>query len=84
MVASVACRSARALPLDTLAAKARAKLLKYRHFGRSFKPLVWSAGGLMDRDSYRDIQLRVGPMAAAWMDKRIALALLRFRPRARA
>lgn len=51
------------------------------------RPLIFSAGGMMKRTcakEYRQNQKLVGPSAARYMDKSIALALTQYRANAAA
>ena len=74
--------SARNDPYETLEEAYREKQLKYRVLGQAFKPLIFSAGGLMSRDtaqSYKSLQRLIGPQSAKWLDKSIALILTQAR-----
>ena len=79
-VVSLAKESGKEDPHETLRVAAEAKKLKYRSLGAFFHPLVFSSGGLLEKESaqaYKNLQKTVGPTAASWLDSSISLALLR-------
>jgi hypothetical protein len=66
----------------TLAEAANEKRRKYSALGPFFRPLIFSAGGLLDKDSaqaYKALQKLLGPTTTAWLDSSIGLDLLRAR-----
>jgi hypothetical protein len=74
--------SARTDPYSTLAEAAAAKKRRYASLGVFFKPLIFSAGGLMEKDTaktYKGLQKLLGPSSAKWLDTTIALALTQAR-----
>lgn len=80
-IRSLHAREARE-PYATLETVEKAKRLKYKRLGNAFEPLVISHGGLMSRNTsqiYQKIQRDAGPTTAKWMDKSIAMTLLRSR-----
>jgi len=79
--------SARKDAAATLTEAAEEKRRKYKVLGTSFKPLIFSAGGLMEKDTaqaYKGLQALIGPSNARWLDKTIALALTQARAQAAA
>lgn len=74
--------SAREDPHSALIEAADAKKAKYRSLGPLFHPIIISAGGLMEKSTatlYKDLQGMIGPVAAAWLDTMISLALYKAR-----
>jgi hypothetical protein len=74
--------SARLEAQETLTEAANAKRLKYQALGGFFHPLIFSAGGLMEKDTaqaYKGLQKLLGPINSQWLDNQIALILARFR-----
>ena len=74
--------SGRDNPYSTLTEAADAKRRKYKALGAFFRPLIFSAGGLMEKDTahaYKALQKLVGPARAHWLDNSIALALTQAR-----
>ena len=66
----------------TLTEVANAKRLKYQAVKNYFEPLIFSAGGLMEKDTskaYQGIQKLLGPIRASWLDNWIALELTKAR-----
>ena len=50
---------------------AKEKQLKYASLGPFFHPLVFSAGGLMEKgtsETYKSLQKQLGPIAASFLD----------------
>jgi hypothetical protein len=72
--------SAKEDPLETLREAAEAKHRKYSTLKDSFRPLIFSTGGLMDlktAKAYQEIQKAIGPTASSWLDKSLSLSLLK-------
>ncbi|KAJ3496972.1 hypothetical protein NLG97_g2259 [Lecanicillium saksenae] len=81
-IVSINKPSAKPGPQETLREAAEAKKAKYRSLGTQFIPIIISAGGLMEKSTakvYKDLQGLIGPVASAWMDSMISLALYRAR-----
>jgi hypothetical protein len=81
-VVAVNAPSAKDEAYETLAAAAADKRRKYSSLGAFFHPLIFSAGGLMDKDSaqaYKKLQGLLSPAAASWLDSTIALTLTKAR-----
>ena len=79
--------SAREGAFETLAEAAAEKKRKYRHQGASFFPLIFSSGGLMEKETaktYRGLQKQLGPVASSWLDLSIGVILARARATAAA
>jgi hypothetical protein len=77
--------SGRLDPYSTLTAAAEEKRRKYSALGLFFKPLIFSAGGLMEKDTaktYKGLQRLVGPKNANWLDTSLALILTQARTQA--
>jgi hypothetical protein len=73
-------------PYRTLEIAEKAKIAKYSKLGPSFRPLIFSSGGLLSKKSsveYKKIQTLVGPAASYYLDSSISLILLRTRAQAR-
>lgn len=67
---------------STLAEAAEEKRRKYSSLGAFFRPLIFSAGGLMEKETaktYKGLQELVGPTAASWLDSSIGLTLTKTR-----
>ena len=67
---------------STLAEAAEEKRRKYSSLGAFFRPLIFSAGGLMEKETaktYKGLQELVGPIAASWLDSSIGLTLTKTR-----
>ena len=67
---------------ETLTEAASAKRLKYRAIRTNFEPLIFSAGGVMEKDTaqaYKAIQKLLGPIRARWLDNWVALELTKAR-----
>ena len=85
-IVAISADSAVLDPYSTLNLAAQEKKLKYKVLGPSFKPLVFSSGGLLAKESsteYKKFQDLIGPSAASFLDSTISLVLLRTRARAR-
>jgi hypothetical protein len=81
-VVALTKESAKDDPYSTLAEAAAAKRQKYSALGAFFKPLIFSAGGLMEKETakaYKELQQLLSPVAASWLDASIALALTKTR-----
>ncbi|KAJ3496448.1 hypothetical protein NLG97_g2646 [Lecanicillium saksenae] len=81
-IVSINKASAKRDPQETLREAAEAKKAKYRSLGTQFIPIIISTGGLMEKSTakvYKDLQGLIGPVASAWMDSMISLALYRAR-----
>ena len=79
-VASIAKETARESPGETLSKAAAAKKHKYKALGAFFYPLIFSPGGLLEKETaqaYKSLQKLIGPTAANWLDSSISLTLLR-------
>ena len=77
--------SAREDAYSTLTEAASEKKRKYSSLGAFFHPLIFSAGGLMEKataQAYKGLQKLLGPQKAAWLDTTIALALTQARAQA--
>ncbi len=85
-VVAINAETAEQDPYLTLDQAARAKSVKYNALGPSFKPLIFSAGGLLSKETsveYKRLQRLAGPSAANYLDNTISLVLLRTRAKAR-
>jgi len=74
--------SARQDAFDTLTEAANEKRRKYSALGAFFEPMIFSAGGLMEKDTakaYKKLQKLLGPARAQWLDTQIALTLTQAR-----
>jgi hypothetical protein len=74
--------SAREDPYSTLEEAYKEKLRKYNALGLFFRPLIFSTGGLMAKESaqsYKSLQRLIGPQNAKWLDTTIALILTQAR-----
>jgi hypothetical protein len=74
--------SARADAYSTLSEAAIAKRQKYKCLGAHFQPLIFSAGGLMEKDTavaYQGLQKLLGPARSKWLSNSIALVLTQAR-----
>ena len=81
---SLAQKNARSTPAATLLTAERIKNGRYQNPRRSFKPLVFSQGGLMARESakaYRELLSALAPNAQEWLGTYLSMALLRFQAR---
>jgi hypothetical protein len=70
--------SAREDPYSILKEAADEKRRKYQSLGTFFHPLIFSAGGLMERETsqtYKQLQGLLGPFAASQLDSAITLVL---------
>jgi hypothetical protein len=79
--------SAREDAYSTLTEAADEKRRKYSALGAFFHPLIFSAGGLMEKDTskaYKGLQKLLGPIKAQWLDSLIALTLTQARAQAAA
>jgi Reverse transcriptase (RNA-dependent DNA polymerase) len=84
-IAAVNADSAETDPYKTLDRKEAEKVRKHAVLGPSFRPLVFSAGGLTSRKTsieYKKLQKLAGP-TADFMDASLSLVLLRARAKAR-
>jgi hypothetical protein len=74
--------SARQDAFETLTEAANEKRRKYTALGAFFEPMIFSAGGLMEKDTakaYKKLQKLLGPTRAQWLDTQIALTLTQAR-----
>ena len=74
--------SAKSTLAETLTEAANAKRLKYKAIRTFFEPLIFSAGGTMEKDTaqaYKAIQKLLGPIRARWLDTWVALELTKAR-----
>jgi hypothetical protein len=81
-VVGIGKNSARSTPWETLKEAYDEKLRKYRSLGTYIKPLIFSAGGLLAKESaqsYKQIQSLVGPFIANEMDIAIGVTLAKSR-----
>ncbi|KAH6949759.1 hypothetical protein BKA56DRAFT_506605, partial [Ilyonectria sp. MPI-CAGE-AT-0026] len=81
-VVAINAESAKETAQETLARAAAAKRLKYASLGPYFQPLIFSAGGLLEKDSaqaYKALQHLIGPVGAFQLDTTIGLTLSRTR-----
>jgi len=86
-VVSINATSAELDPNRTLEMAAQAKQLKYKGLGPCFRPLVFSAGGLIEKQAsseYKRLQKSLGRSSSKWLDSIISLILLRTRAISRA
>jgi hypothetical protein len=70
---------------QTLTKAANEKKRKYSNLGGFFKPMIFSAGGLMEKEtaqSYKGLQRLLGPTKAKWLDNTIAMILVQARVQA--
>ena len=68
--------------LSTLEEAALEKRRKYRALGPAFQPLIFSAGGLMEKSTaqaYKGLQALIGPTASHFLSTSISLILLKAR-----
>jgi len=75
-------QSARTEAAATLQEAAAEKQRKYKGLGHCFKPLIVSAGGLMEKETaqtYKGLQRLIGSVAAAWLDSQISYTLVKTR-----
>jgi hypothetical protein len=66
----------------TLSEAAAEKRRKYSSLGPFFKPLIFSAGGLMEKDTaqaYKGLQKLLNPAAVRWLDSSLGLILTKTR-----
>jgi len=85
-IVAINADSAEVDPYSTLDEAANAKSVKYARLGPSFRPLIFSAGGLLSKDTsleYKRLQKLLSPSAANYLDSTISLVLLRARALAR-
>lgn len=81
-VVAIGKESARTDPYSTLTEAAEAKKRKYRGLGPYFRPLIFSAGGLMEKEtakSYKALQALLGPIGSAFLSTSIAIILAKTR-----
>ncbi|MCW7072258.1 MAG: reverse transcriptase domain-containing protein [Methanophagales archaeon] len=81
-VVAIGKESARTDPYSTLTEAADAKRRKYRSLGPYFRPLIFSAGGLMEKEtakSYKALQALLGPTGSDFLSTTIALILAKSR-----
>lgn len=74
--------SARDDAYATLAEAAAEKRRKYSALGPFFTPLIFSAGGLMEKETakaYKSLQKLLGPAAAKWLDSSLGMTLTKTR-----
>lgn len=74
--------SAKEDAFSTLEEAAKAKQRKYKELGNFFHPLIFSAGGLMEKttaQTYKGLQKLLGPIRAKWLDSQIAITLIKSR-----
>ena len=68
--------------LATLQEAAAEKHRKYSAISHCFKPLIFSSGGLMEKETaqaYKALQRLIGPVAANWLDTQISYTLAKTR-----
>ena len=66
----------------TLEEAAIAKIAKYRSLGPYFRPLIFSAGGLMAKETskaYKELQSLLIPSEASWLDTNLGLIFAKTR-----
>ena len=81
-VVAVNKASGREEALATLEEAAQEKRRKYSSLGPLFQPLIFSAGGLMEKSTaqaYKGLQALIGPIAAHFLSTSIALTLIKAR-----
>lgn len=81
-VVAISKESAKQDAYSTLAEAAEEKRRKYSSLGAFFRPLIFSAGGLMEKETaktYKGLQQLIGPVAASWLDSSIGLILTKTR-----
>lgn len=81
-VVAVNKESGRDSAYETLAEAAAEKKRKYRALGPYFIPLIFSAGGLMEKETakaYKALQKLLGPAAAKWLDSSLGVILAKAR-----
>ena len=74
--------SARDDAYATLAEAAAEKKRKYKVLGPFFQPLIFSAGGLMEKETaqaYKGLQKLLNPAAVRWLDSSLGLILTKTR-----
>ena len=74
--------SAREGAFETLEEAAAEKRRKYSHLGAHFIPLIFSAGGLMEKTTakaYKSLQKLIGPIAAGHLDQSLGTILTKAR-----
>lgn len=67
---------------ETLSEAAAAKKRKYKDLAPFFVPLIFSAGGLMEKETakaYKSLQKLIGPTAASFLDRRVGITLAKSR-----
>lgn len=83
-IAAINAPSAKEEAYATLAEAAGDKRAKYRALGPHFEPLIFSPGGLMEKETaqaFKRLQGLIGPSASAYLSTTISLALLQTRAR---
>ena len=81
-VVSLTKDSAKGDPYSTLIEAAEEKRRKYSALGTFFRPLIFSAGGLMEpttAKAYKELQHLLTPSIASWLDTMVGLALVKTR-----
>jgi hypothetical protein len=81
-VVAVNKESAKEGAYETLAEAAAEKRRKYAHLGAFFVPLIFSAGGLMEKETakaYKSLQKLLGPIASSWLDTSLGVILAKTR-----
>jgi hypothetical protein len=66
----------------TLTEAADKKRRKYSCIGAFFHPLIFSAGGLIEKSTvqaYKSLQKLLGPVGSKWLDNQIAITLVQTR-----
>jgi hypothetical protein len=85
-VVAINADSAETDPYSTLKLAEQAKIAKFSRLGPSFRPLVFSPGGLLAKETsleYKRLQRLLPPSGVNYLDSTISLVLLRARARAR-
>jgi len=81
-IAAVHKRTGDPDPHVTLTRNAKQKLEKHKHLGARFHPLVFSAGGLMEKSTaqeFKKLQKLMGTNSARWATTLLSVELLRYR-----
>lgn len=74
--------SAKNSPHETLTEAAHRKIRKYSELGSYFRPLIFSAAGLLEKSTasyYKEIQQLIRPIMASWLDAQLGLILTKTR-----
>lgn len=84
LVISLTKEKVRRDPYDTLASTEQTKKNKYQVLGQALRPFILSQGGLLGKETsqtYKELQRSFPPSTSEWLDKYIAVLLLRLRAR---